>query len=180
MVDSQTLDHRLVRAKVVREYRLAPVTAREIAESFHEAVRIALDEYVQPQNLACRGVRDHADDRFLALHANRGLVHACHGRAFRPASCDVAPRAHAREGDAEGGAVGSLRALPEGAPAVGASAADGRDLLRADVYNGLVGSSSLGEDWAAAALAGVGSFVVEGLDLRMCLINDGQDGILTA
>ena len=96
MVDSHTLDHRLVRAKVVREYRLAPVTAREIAESFHEAVRIALDEYVQPQNLTCRGVRDHADARFLALHANRGLVRACHGRASARAAGLFAARVSSR------------------------------------------------------------------------------------
>ena len=62
-------------------------------------------------------------------------------------------------------AVYSLRALPAGAPAVGASAANGRDILHAEGCHCLVCSSSPGEDWAAAALAGAGSFIREGLDL---------------
>ena len=62
-------------------------------------------------------------------------------------------------------AVDSLRILPEGAPAVGASASDGRDFLLVEVCHCLVGGSSLGEDLAAAVFAGVGSFVRECLDL---------------
>ena len=62
-------------------------------------------------------------------------------------------------------AVYSPRAPTEGAPAVGASAADARHILRAEGCHGLVGGSAPGEDWAAAALAGVGSFVGKGLGL---------------
>ena len=51
MVDSQTLDRRLVRAKVVRGHRLDPAIAYEVAEPLRESVRIALDEYFQPQSL---------------------------------------------------------------------------------------------------------------------------------
>ena len=67
--------------QVVRDRRLAPVTAREIAEPLHESVRIALYEYVQPQDLLGRGVR--ARDHFLALHANRSLVRASDGYVRR-------------------------------------------------------------------------------------------------
>ena len=62
-------------------------------------------------------------------------------------------------------AVGSLRAMPEGARAVGASAADNRDFLLVEVYDGLLEGSAPGEDLAAATLAGVGFSVGEGLDL---------------
>ena len=68
-----------------------------------------------------------------------------------PRFLDVSPCAHARYGDVKGGsrrqsernpsahppglsaAVYSLRVLPEGAPAVGASAADGWDFIHVDV-----------------------------------------------
>ena len=68
---------------------------RKVAEPLHESVRIALDKRFQPQDFPCRGVRDHADDRCLALHANHSLVRAywrslvrpdCFLRAYRPAS----------------------------------------------------------------------------------------------
>ena len=61
--------------------------------------------------------------------------------------------------------VDSRRVMPERPTAVGASVSDVCDLILAEVYDGLVGSSALGEDLAAAALAGVGSFVGKGLDL---------------
>ena len=61
--------------------------------------------------------------------------------------------------------VYSLRAISEGAPAVGASAADDRDFVHLDVCHGLLDRAAPGEDLAAAALAGVGSFVGECLDL---------------
>ena len=78
------------------------------------AVRIPLCPRFQPQDFTGRGVRCHAADRFIALHANRRLVRAyhCHLSA-RPPSLfaasvssrflNVAPRAHARYGYAEGG-----------------------------------------------------------------------------
>ena len=50
----------------------------------------------------------------------------------------------------------SRRVMPESSPAVGASVSDGCDLVRRSVF---------GEYLAAAILAGVGSFVGEGLDL---------------
>ena len=159
---------------------------------------------VQPQDFAGRGVRDHADERCLALDANHSLVRAYHGRADARLSApfaarvssrflDVAPHAHARYGDAEGGekmargaqrqaerprerrpsahppglsaSVDSLRVMPEGPPAVGASVSDNRDFIHVEVCHRLLGGSVSGEDLAAAALAGVGSFVGESLDL---------------
>ena len=82
-LDSKALDHGLVRAKVVRNHRLCPVTAYETTEPLYESVRIALDQRFQPQNLARFSVRDYADDRFLALHANYSLIsaHHCHASA---------------------------------------------------------------------------------------------------
>ena len=62
-------------------------------------------------------------------------------------------------------AVDSLRAISEGAPAVGASVSDNRDVLIVEVCHSFVDRSSLGEDLASAMFAGVGSFVGEGLDL---------------
>ena len=38
--------------------------AYEIAKPLHESVRIALDEYVHPQDFASRGVRCRADNSF--------------------------------------------------------------------------------------------------------------------
>ena len=106
-----------------------------------------------------------------------------------PRFLNVAPRAHARYGDAERGekvargaqrqaerprerrppahplglsaAVDSLRAMPEGSPAVGASVSDNRNRILVEVYHGLLDRAVLGEDLAAAVLAGVGSFVGE-------------------
>ena len=62
-------------------------------------------------------------------------------------------------------AVYSLRALPEGSLTVGALIPDNCDFIHAEIRQGLVGSSALRENWASAALAGVGSFVRECLDL---------------
>ena len=55
--------------------------------------------------------------------------------------------------------------MSECPPAVGASALDGRDPILVEVYNRLVGGSALGDDWVAAELAGVGSFVGKGLGM---------------
>ena len=88
--------------------------ACEVAEPLHESVRVAFHRYVQPQNLTRFGVRDYADVLFHAFHANRGLVRAydfhLSARALglfaaRVSSSflDVAPRAHARDRDSEGG-----------------------------------------------------------------------------
>ena len=77
-------------------------------------VRIALGQRFQPQDFPWRGVRDHDDDDFLAIHSNHRLVLAWHGRASARAAglfaarassrfLDVAPRAHARDRDDEGG-----------------------------------------------------------------------------
>ena len=96
---------------------------------------------------------------------------------------DVAPYAHARYGDSEGGendargarspsahppglsaAVAFLRVPPEGALAVGATASDNRDFFLVEVCHGFVDRFAPGEDLAAAALAGVGSLVGECLD----------------
>ena len=49
-------------------------------------------------------------------------------------------------------------------PSARASATHPR--IRIKVYHGFVDHSALGEDLASAVLAGVGSFVGEGLDLR--------------
>ena len=46
-----------------------------------------------------------------------------------------------------------------------ASATDNRDRILVEVCHGLLGGSELREDLASAVLAGVGSFVGEGLDL---------------
>ena len=182
MVDSQTLDRQIVRAKVVRDNRLDPVFAREVAEPLHESVRIALDEYFQPQNLPRFGVRDCADDGFHAIHANRSLVRArlravCGARFVplperRAARSCARPRRRRREKMARGArrqserprernpsahpqglsaSVGSIRAMPEGALAVGASVSDNRDLILIEVCYGLVRRSALREDLASAA-----------------------------
>ena len=55
--------------------------------------------------------------------------------------------------------------MPEGALAVGATAADNRDFLLVEVCHGIVLRSALREDLDSAALAGVGSFVRESLNL---------------
>ena len=77
------------------------------------------------------------------------------------------PSAHASAAHSPGlpAPVYSRRAMPERPTAVGASVSDGCDLILAEVYDGLVGGSALGEDWALEARAGVGAFVGEGLDL---------------
>ena len=112
MTHSQTLACGLASAKVVRDHRLAPVSTHEIPKPVREAVRIPLDRRFQPQNFACRGVSDHAHDRFFALHANHSLIRDCQVACPRARSAsrarfaplpDIPPRAHARYGDAEGG-----------------------------------------------------------------------------
>ena len=144
------------------------------------------------------------DDLFHAFHANHSLVRAydfhLSARALGLFSArvstrflNVAPRAHARYRDAEGGekvargaqrqaerprerrpsahplglsaAVYPLRAMPEGSLAVGASVSDSRNRILVEVCHGLLDLAALGEDLSAAVLAGVGSFVGEGLDL---------------
>ena len=84
------------------------------------------------------------------------------GRGDSPSA--RASAAHSRIRWGMSAAVASLRAMPEGAPAVGASAADNRNRILVEVCHGLLGGSALGEDLASAVLAGVGSFVGEGLD----------------
>ena len=64
-LDSKAFAYGLVRAKVVRDHRLCPVTAYETTEPLHESVRIALDQRFQPQNLARFSVLDYADDRAM-------------------------------------------------------------------------------------------------------------------
>ena len=69
------------------------------------------------------------------------------------------PSAHASAALGLSAAVDSLRALHEGAPAVGALVLDNRDILIVKVCHGLLRGSALGECLTAATLAGVGSFV---------------------
>ena len=176
MVDSQTSNYRLVRVQVVSDYSLDPVIAYEIAEPLHETVRVALDQYVQPQNLPVsasattpttfftpftRTAVSSAPMTFTCPPAPSGLFAARVSSRF----LDVSPHAHARYRDAEGGeqaargaqrqaerprerspsahplglsaAVYSLRAMPEGSPAVGASVSDSRDFVLVEVYHGL-------------------------------------------
>ena len=102
MVDSKAFDDRLVRIQVVRDHRLDPEIAREIAAPLHESVRIALDEYVQPQNLPGFSVHDYAD----RPSREHGLVRADDSRLSALLLClfsarvsssllDIAPRARA-------------------------------------------------------------------------------------
>ena len=158
---------------------------------------------VQPQNLPGLGVRNQADDPFLALHSHVGLVRADHShpsaRLFGEAAAGVLPRfldvapdagvgqglpggervAGGAQGHAErpqeGGptahplalpaSVDSPRVVPEGSSATLAEASVDGDGLHAEVFDGLFGASVFVEDSAAAARAGVGPAVRDGLDL---------------
>ena len=116
MIESQTLDRRLVRIQVVRDHCRDPEIAREIAAPFHEAVRIALDEYVRPRNLphfsvcdyAGRPSREHGlvradDSRLSALLP--GLFSARVSSRF----LDIAPRALMRDTATHRAARGARR-----------------------------------------------------------------------
>ena len=114
-----------------------PVSAREIAEPLHESVRIALNQRFPPKTSHVAASVTTTTIAFSPL--TRTAVSSapvtltrprpppdCLRRAFRPASWDVAPYAHARYGDAGGG---SGRLAERGdSPSAHASAAHPRIL----------------------------------------------------
>ena len=77
--------------------------AYEIAKPLHESVRIALDEYVHPQDFTSRGVRCRADDSFSPFTRTAvsstpitlARLRARSAARVPPRFMDVAPRAHA-------------------------------------------------------------------------------------
>ena len=131
MVDSQTLDLGLYALRSSETIVSPAAAAYEIAKPLHESVRIALDEYVHPQDFASRGVRCRADNSFSPFTRTAvsstpitlARLRARPAARVPPRFMDIAPRAHARYREAEGGerSAATVRA-PARAPPIRASA----------------------------------------------------------
>ena len=99
-LDSKAFAYGLVRAKVVRDHRLCPVTAYETTEPLHESVRIALDQRApEPGQFQRPRLRRRPFSRSSREPSSRPRLSLSRVRAFM---CDIeTPKARTIPGQAD-------------------------------------------------------------------------------